>query len=249
VAVEEPTPRRSDRVRLAALAGAIASAVLVAAFFFPWIRIPEADRGRLRDVLKPGLEDLKRTHPHLTHGFEVVLSEIETTGSVSGVDLFVYSRAAREINKALLEGSGGEDSKPRRAPDDLALAVRARRAFTTASIVLVALPVAALLLTVHFVAHGFRRARSPTLILLTVAGFVGMALAISWLRFAHSLGVVRAFTGDGLRATLGASVAQLACGVFGVTGRNWWRVYVGSLVTFFALSIVAYAYVWKGMTP
>ena len=38
-----------------------------------------------------------------------------------------------------------------------------------------------------------------------------------------------------------------ACGVFGVTGRNWWRVYVGALATLAALAALAWAYVWVGI--
>jgi hypothetical protein len=244
MAVEETVPPRRDRVRLAAILGALSSAVLVVAFFLPWIRIPADARPRVREAIEPGLENLEKTHPKIVFGYEVLLGEIEESGAVSGLDLFVYSRTARGLNEVLL-GQPGDVVEPA----DEGLATRTRRAFLVAMVVLAGLPVAALLLFVHFVAHGFRRARSPTLILLTVAGFVGMAVALAWLRFANGLGVVKALTGEGLRATLAASVAQLGCGVFGVTNRNWWRVYVGSLATLLALGAFVWAHVWEGVTP
>jgi hypothetical protein len=241
MAVEETVPARRDRVRLAAVLGALSSAVLVVAYFLPWIRIPENARPRVREALEPDLRAYEEVVPQHVSSYEVLIGEAEQRGTWSGLDLFVYSRAARGLGQAIL-AAGKQVS---RGNEDMP--VRTRR-YLVAMVVLAGLPISALLLAVHFVAHGFRRARSPTLILLTVAGVVGMTVSLAYLRFAGQLDVVRAITGEGLRATLAASVAQLACGVFGVTGRNWWRVYVGGLVTLVALAVFVWAYAWEGLT-
>jgi hypothetical protein len=254
--VEEAAPARPDRLRLAAILGAAASAVVVVAFFLPWIHVPREviESGRLRRAFDRDLDSFEGVHPTLTHGFRVLLDDVERTGRATGFDLFVFSRSARRVGEAFL--APREDGRaPRAAVDDPDVGRRAGRAYHAVSIVLAALPIAALLLLVHFVAHGFRRARSPTLILLTVVGVVGGLLATSWYVFASSVSfesgetIVKTFTGNGLRATLVAGFTQACCGILGVTGRNWWRVYTGAFAMLAAIALVVWAYVWQGISP
>jgi hypothetical protein len=46
-----------------------------------------------------------------------------------------------------------------------------------------------------------------------------------------------------------AAVVLALAGVFGVTARNWWRVYAGAAATLVGIAVLAWAYVSGGAMP
>ena len=123
-----------------------------------------------------------------------------------------------------------------------------QRAFHAASWVLAALPIGALLLLLGLVLGRLRRAGSVALTCLVLAGCTGCALELGWLRVADSV-TTDMLWGSGLKLGLGASVAQACAGLFGVTSRTWWRVYVTALLLLGAATAGFVAYVGQGWRP
>jgi len=222
------------------MSGALSCFAWCIAFFLPWIVFPPAERVRIHQALAPEVEALATGHSDHAERYRILLATILDDGALSGLDLFHYARSALALNEDLL------GPEPRDARADRPWMIR--RTFRGAAWVLAALPILSLLLGLHFTLHGLRRARAPVLILATVLGCAGGALAISWLTFSESL-AAGARTGFGLRAVLAASVAQACVGLFGVTSRNWWIVYLGVAITLLGLGSLATSYVGRGALP
>lgn len=230
-----PTPAGAQpRVRLSAVFGALASLLFLVSYALPWILVPEEQRPLIRAALQPGVDDLALAEPEIANDFRRLLDTISEDGRIGALDLFLYARTARRLNEVLETGpqGGGRPSQ-------------VRRAFLVGAVVLAALPVLSVLLALHFLAHRFRRARSPILILLVLAGGGGTAVALGWYAIARAF-PLHGTTGIGMELALGASVAQACAGIFGVTSRNWWRVYSGAVALLGGLGVLAWAYVSLG---
>ena len=60
------------------------------------------------------------------------------------------------------------------------------------------------------------------------------------------LGGVLAAMAAGILVALIAAVAQACAGLFGVSSRNWWRVYASSILVLGAIALLSWAYVTEG---
>jgi hypothetical protein len=225
-----PAPR--PHVNLAAVFGWLACVLAIAAFFLPWIEVPREKREQIRAAASPRIDELQDEDQ--AREWRVFLAQATDVGHLSGLDLFQYARIARDLNRHLT-GATSDYGADRSAV--------IRRAYVVGMVTLAVLPVLALVLAVHFLVHRFRRAKSPVLILLVLLGGAGGALAIGWDR--AGLGF-EGSTRVGFDLTLVAAVAQMSAGLFGVTAKNWWRVYAGALVTIGAVSALVWLYVTGG---
>ena len=234
-----PPSAPAERLRDAAVVGALASLLFLASYFLPWISVPPEQRPRIREAIAPGIDDLTKTHPDLAKDFRTLLDSVAGTGKVGAIDLFLYARSARRLNVVI---------EPERELDSRSRPLVVRRAFLVAAVVLAVLPVLAVLLALHFLVHRFRRARSPVLILLILAGGAGTAVTVAWYAVARALPLHES-TGIGMRMALLGAASQACAGIVGVTGRNWWRVYAGSLATLAAVAFLLWAYVTTGARP
>lgn len=234
-----PPPAAPPRphVRIAALVGAVASFAWCIAFFLPWITFPPAERERIHQALAPEVEALAKGRSDHAERYRILLATVLDDGGLSGLDLFHYARSALALNEDLV---GPEPSGP---AGDRPWVIR--RLLRTGAWVLAGLPILSLMLGLHFTLHAFRRARAPVLILCTVVGCASGALLLTWLRFAESL-AAGARTGFGVRVALAAGVAQACVGLFGVTTRNWWIVFLGAAVTLFGAGSLLSVYVARG---
>jgi hypothetical protein len=230
---------RHDRIRMTAIIGTFASLLLLASYFLPWIEIVPAQRAAIRDAVRPDVDALQAEDRDLAREYRALLDTGTDQGSLGALDLFRWSRLAPRLNSIL------EKDPARGEPDVRSRPHQVRRAFFAGAVVLAALPILAFVLAAHFVTHRMRRARSPILIVLVLAGACGTALALAWDVVASQL-YEYVSTGIGVHLALVASVAQACSGLFGVTGRNWWRVYAGSAVTLAALLVLVYVWITTG---
>jgi hypothetical protein len=227
-------------VRVAAVCGALASALWLVAYFLPWITFTPGDRERMKAAFAPPLERLAATSPEHAERYRLLLAEVEDHGSLAGFDLFHYARSAYALNREL-EGD----------PPPGEVAARAwvvQRSWFAVSAVLALLPLASLTLFLLLVARRLSHPGAAIKTGLVVVGCLGGALAIAWDRIAESHGwdVLR---GPGILLGLCAAVGQACAGLFGVSSRNWLRVYGWSLLLLVAIATVAWAYVARGWTP
>ena len=117
-----------------------------------------------------------------------------------------------------------------------------------AAILLALVALGSLLLAGYFIGHRFHRARTPSLILAMIVGAAALVLAglhDHLLKFASE----KTSPGLGFPVLLGGGAALCLAGIFGVTARNWWRVYGGALVTGVALIVSAWGYLVWGIQP
>jgi hypothetical protein len=217
--------------------GALATALWCVAFFLPWIEIPGPERLRIRNALDPSIESLAAREPEHAERYRVLMREVVDAGGLSGLDFHHYARTALELNKTLIGADPGNHVLERPWV--------VQRALRAAGFLLAALPIVSALLALYLLANAFRRAPSLVLAMLVVLGVTGGSVAIAWLRFAESLSTGMT-TGTGLYLALGGSVAQACAGLFGVTSRTWWRVYVLAVVTMGAVALLASRYVATG---
>lgn len=227
-------------LRIAALVGALASGLWLVAYFLPWILIPAPQRELVRAKLEPEIEALARRSPEDAERYRVLLRQVTDEGTLTGLDLFHYARSAYALNRTYQREATAERTSQRSRV--------VQRGFHAASWVLAALPIASLLLFLGLVLGRLRRAGSFALTSLVLAGCTGCALALGWLRVADSV-YTDMLWGSGLKLGLGASVAQACAGLFGVTTRNWWRVYVTALLVLGAATAGFVAYVGQGWRP
>jgi hypothetical protein len=232
-------PVAAPRLRLTAVAGFVASVLVVVSWFLPWIVVPQVDRVRLRAELGPRIDDLAREAPAEAEGARAILDQVADEGRLAAVDLFHYLRRALALHahyegeEPVAEVTGGTWV--------------VRRALRAAAFLLATVPLVSAALALSVLAGGFRCAGSRTLTALVVAGCTGGAVAIAWLRVAESLSWD--VLGDGVRLAMAGGVAQAGAGLFGVTGRNWWRVYAGSVVLIGVVAALAWMYVQRGVLP
>ena len=121
-----------------------------------------------------------------------------------------------------------------------------------ARIVLYALPLAGFVLAAYFLVHRLRRARSPMLILcfLTGATAVGVAGAFDFVhhRLLATLGpAAGVHPATGVWLMLGSGAVLVLVGILGVTAKNWFRVYLGSVATGACLALIAWRFLEKGI--
>lgn len=239
--VADPSGASPGRIRLTAISGTLASALLLVSYFFlPWIVVPEAERGRVERAFAPSLDELSVEAPELAQKVRLLVRQVADEGHMTGLDTFHYARTMWALNRLRL------GDEPRDPSTDRAWVVR--RALLLGAIVLAILPVGALFLFLYFVLGRFRRAGTRALVLLVILGCLGGAVTLAWMRFAEGL-KVEALTGLGLELALGSTVAQGCAGLFGVTAKNWWRVYTGSIATLAVCAALAWAYLTRGATP
>jgi hypothetical protein len=233
------TPPREDRLRLTSMAGCAASVALVVGFFLPWARVPPDLAMHTLARAERRLDGSTRPGPRDPEDWRRLWENVALQGHVAGPDVFHWARIAAPRDPGLL-GAG-------RWEGDESEAV-AGRAIRLAAIGVAAVPLAALLLVLHFLAHRLRRARAPALILAMLAGTAAVLVAS-----AHD--VVKGALPEGLAPAPGLGVwlvggaALVLAGAFGVRLRNWWTVYGGTLAVGAALALSAWGYLRWGVTP
>lgn len=236
---EDGEARRAP-VRLAGIVGALASALWFAAFFLPWIEIPPSERTRIPAALEPSIESMARRQPEHAERYRILVRQIVEEGHLSGLDLYHYARTALALNETLIGTEPG--------PHALERPWVVQRALRLAGLLLAVLPLGAALVALWLLAHAFRRVASPVLSALLVFGTTGLAVAVAWFRFAETLtSGVR--TGYGLELVLGAAVAQACAGLFGVTTKTWWRVYLVAILGLGTLAFAASRFIAGGAVP
>lgn len=224
-----PRPRR-----VAAVAGTVAGALLVTAFFVPYFGLDAADAGRLAEHI--AAETAKRSvDVELGRDFTRVFEAAAQQGYVRLADIVHYARTAgRQRDNVIYGGERSGRARDRGAPGF-------ERLLWLMLLLAAAPPLGAALLGVYFVYHGWRRARSPMLILALLVGAAGLVFpaAYQYARYELAPHLVPA-TGYWFAVAGAAGLALVA--LFGVTLRNWWRVYLGGAVTALGLALVAWAY-------
>jgi hypothetical protein len=241
VSVDEPVGEKERaRVRWAAIFGTLGCLAIVVAWFLPWIYVPEDKVDGVRRALAPGIKALPREGEDAGHAARwTVVDEAIEEGHFTGLDLFHWFRSAWALNRRYT------------GPDPLASTAGTwvrQRSFLLGAVVFALLPAVAFLMACYFLTHGFRRAASPMLILMTLVGCGAGMLTIAGMRLAD-MKTLPLPTGIGLQGTAAASVVLGLSGIFGVTARNWWRVYAGAAVTLVAVAVLAWAYVSGGAMP
>jgi hypothetical protein len=218
-------PPDEDRLRMTSLVGTLAASAVVVAFFLPWVRVAPDVATRFEARMRADLADPVGRPSERAEDWRRLAASVAREGTTAGVDVFYWARTARADSETPV----------------------AARGLLVLAIVLGGVPLAGLLLAGYFVAHRFRRARSPALVLAMLVG--GAAVAI-----ASAYGILRGALeqetdpGPGLTVLLVAGAALALGGAFGVRARNWWRVLGGAAVSGAALAGLAYAYVrWGGL--
>ena len=232
-------PSELPRLRLTAFVGLVASILVVVSYFLPWIVVPRIDRARLEAELGPRIDTLAREAPAEAEGARRLLNHVAEEGHLAGIDLFHFTRRALALHRHY------EGAPPAELPPGGPWVVR--RAFHVAGFLLAAVPLACAALVLLILAGGLRQVGPKTLTALVVTGFCGGAVAISWLRVVESLSWD--VLGNGVRLAMAAGVAQAGAGLFGVTGRIWWRVYAWSIVVLAVIGALAWIYVERGALP
>jgi hypothetical protein len=219
---------------------ALASAALVASYFLPWVEIPEASRPRVAAGSEAGIHDLEPEDAALAERARSLVRAIAERGELTGIEVFQYARFGHDLN-AHLKGD-----PPAASREDREWMVS--RAYALGAVVLGVLPLAAVGLVLLFALQRFRKAGTVALVVLVLAGCLGAAVTLGWLRFTQAL-QAEVFTGFGMRLALAASVLQACIGLVGVDTRNWWRVYASSIASVALFGLLAWAYVSRGAMP
>lgn len=237
-----PERRPADRgpVRLAAIVGALASALWCVAFFRPWIALSDADRARVQAALEPSIEAMAPRESEHAERYRILVRQIVDEGHLTGLDLYHFARTALALNRTLIGTEPGSHVLER--------PWKTQRALRAAAFVLAALPILSAIVALHLLAHALRRVRSPVLVLLVVLGFAGGSVALAWLWLVESIST-GPWTGDGMYLVLSASIAQACAGLFAVTTKTWWRVYLGAILATASLAILAHRFVTTGALP
>jgi hypothetical protein len=235
-----PPSKHVRRLRLTAVCAALASALLVASYAMPWIEFPAEERERIGKAIAPGIRELPADQKDLAEEYRDLSREVVERGRFTGVDVYRYARNAHALN-LLYQGAAPTDQADERT-------WQLQRALKVGQLVLGALPFAAVGLVLVFAVQRFRRAGTAALTLLVLAGCVGAAMVLAWMRFAEGFGV-EVLTGLGMRLALAATLLQASIGLVGVSRRNWWRVYGASLASVGVLGVLAWAYVYRGLLP
>lgn len=230
-------------MRLTSVGGTLAALALAAAFFLDWVTVAPPGAQTFRAEVQKALGDAEA--PSAARDDFLRLAEtLAEEEALAGTDILLWIRTAHAYNaeRAAEQARVGEGLE------------RTQRQLYLARVLLYALPLAGLLLAAYFLVHRLRRARSPMLILSVLTGALAVGVA-GWLDFTHHLVVgtlgdaaagVR--LGLGIWLLLGGGAALLLAGLFGVTVKNWFRVYAGSAATGACLALIAWQYLAKGLT-
>ncbi len=220
---ESPAFVEPKRVRVCSLSGMLGSALVLVAFFSPWVRIDPDVAKRFDAAIESSLEGPgpSRAAAGDWRRLGRIVSE---QGEVSGLDVFFWARTATRTAASENTASGSTI-----------------RAVRVAAVLLAALPVLALLLFFYFLQVRCRRARSPALILSTLVGAAAIATAAL---YDVTRGILEAETtrGGGMSLLLAGGALLFLAGTFGVKAVNWWRVLGGSIAvgTFVVIGILSY---------
>ena len=231
------------RLRVTGVVGALAAVCVVGSFFLPWIDINPERAQQFRDAVERELAG--RTPPPAGGAdFRRLATTMVDRGALQGTDFILWVRTAKAFSAEL-----DERENPGVEAD-----VHQRR-LEVVRILLYGIPAGALLLAAYFLFHRFRRARFPALVLSILVGVAAVVLA-GTLQFGHAFigqtlreGAPPGSLGAGWRLLLGGGVALGLAGFFGVTTRNWFRVYVISALTAAALAFLALRYLETGGLP
>ncbi len=232
-------PQAPKPVRLAAVAGTVAAALLIAAFFLPFLEVDAADAGRLAEHITA--ETARRSvDAGIGEDFAAVFESVAAQGYMTLADVVHYARTAGpERDNVIYDGArSGSSADP--------AARRFERLLWILLLLAAAPPLGGLALACYFVYHGWRRARSPMLIFAFVIGVMGAAIpaAYQYARYELQPHLVPTW---GFGLALAGALGLVLVAVFGVTIKNWWRVYLGGLLTLAGLAAVCLAYLNRGI--
>lgn len=234
-----PDPRPQPRPRrLAAVAGTCASALLAVAFFVSFLDVDRAQAARLAERIKADTAR-RSVDRELGADFARVFETVASQGFMTLADLVHYARTAGLERDNVIYGG----ARSGRAGD--ADAPGFDRLLWLLLLLAAAPPLGAVLLAGYFTYHGWRRARSPMLILALVVGAMGLVfpLAYQYARYELEPHLVPAI---GFWCQLAGGAGLVLVALFGVSIRNWWRVYVGGVLTVVCLALIAWAYLERG---
>ena len=235
---DQPAEAPARPVRLTSVLGSLAAAGLCLAWFLPWITV---DRRMADDFHATVTRELERreTPSEGAREFLKIAETMREQGALKGTDFIHWLRAGQTFSAEL-----DEEVNPGVAAEEHL------RRLQLVQYLLYGIPLAAFLLLAHFLMHRFRRARAPVLILAILTGLAAIVTAAT-------LDFTQAFIGDAIRhgsASLGmgwrcllwGGVGLALAGVFGVRGRNWFRVYLISAATAAALGVLAVRWLETG---
>jgi hypothetical protein len=227
----------APRFRFAAFVGAVACALYVVGWFLPWVLFPAPERERIRRALEPSIEALAVREPEHAERYRVLVQQVVEEGTLSGLDLHHFARTALAMNETLVGpvAPGHERERPSVV----------QRGLRAARWVLLGIPALCAGLALLLLARGLRRISPLELSSLVILGVCSTNVAARWLAFAESLtsGVV---SGAGMHVSLAAAVLQTLAGLFGVSSRTWWRVYVVAVVGLLGIGFGLARYVTIG---
>ncbi len=231
---DAPAPEIHRR-RLSAVFGTAFGLLLFVACFVPWVKVDSAQAERVQKAIAVEIAGVSEP-TRATKDFAEVFGTLGETSSLSGVDLFQWCRAARGYRANIRAGETAQRAD---------LSPQVDRALVLFAIVLAAIPIGGVLLALYFLLNGFRRNRSPALILAALIGLTAIAMAGAYERTISPIHeAVQPGTGFPLLLIGGAGFVLVA--TFGVTKRNWWRVYLGVGVVGAGLALAAYSYLMRG---
>jgi hypothetical protein len=225
---------RTHRVRVTSVAGALASLALVGGIFLRWLEVKPEYAHALRAAVKREVERPGKPTSAAAKDYGRLAETLVTEGGLTGLDLWLWTRSARAYAAEIRGEAPGADTAYRRG--------------TVAAALLVLLAVGSLLLAGYFLGHRLHRARTPALILSMLVGSSALILAglhDHILEFASEV----TSPGPGFAILLGAGAMLALAGIFGVTAKNWWRAYAGTLLTGTALVVLAWGYLEWGILP
>lgn len=245
-ATPAPAPRHRGRVRVTSLAGTCAALLLGLCFFLDWVRVDPAlgthflagiEKAIAQKVDEGGEKTVVDEH------FLTIGHTLEDQGALTGMDIIFWVRSAGAFGQ-------GIESPVARAED-----ARTQRILVIARILLYSLLLVAFLLAAYFLFHRFRRVTAPILILCILVGATAVVLA-GGLHYAYELvqdalgGPAHGVSpGPGANVLLAGGALLALAGVFGVSGRNFYRVYVGAGVTALCLLLLGQRFLQTGSLP
>jgi len=253
-AADIPPRRRPGRVRLTSVAGTGAALLLGLCFFLEWVRVDPALGSRFRTGIDEaiaeraaevgeGAQPADETLSAVEEDFRTLAETLAEEGALTGMDLIYWVRTAGSFGRSI-------DSEQARAQD-----AKIQRALAVARVLLYALLSVAFLLAAYFLFHRFRRVTAPILILCVLIGATAVVLA-GGLNYAHLLvqdalgaDAEGVSAGPGLIALLVGGAGLVLAGVFGVSARNFYRVYIGAGIWGAALVLLGRRYFQTGSFP
>ncbi len=228
------------RMRVTGVAGALAALCVGVSFFLPWVHVAPQRAQQFQDAIHGAIKE-RDVPPAGAEDFKKLAATMVREGALRGTDFIHWVRTAKTLSAEL-------DAAENPGLD----AARHQRRLELVRLLLYGIPIAAFLLAAHFLFHRFRRARFPVLVLCILVGTAAVVLA-GTLQFAHSFigqalqqGAPAGGLAFGWNLLLVGGAALGLAGFFGVTARNWFRVYSISAATAAGLTFLALRYLEKG---